>query len=65
LKKNFIQQTTKADRDYLRKVFFGTFDKVRFSVSDGSYELFYPYSKNGKKIILFFSDYQRYGKLGS
>lgn len=65
LKKDFIQQTTKEDRDYLTKVFFGTFDKVRFSANDGSYELFYPYSKNGKKIILFFSDYQRYGKLGS
>jgi len=65
LKKNFIQQTTKDEREYLIKVFFMNFDKVRFSAKDGRYELFYPYSKNGKRIVLYFSDYQRYGKIGS
>lgn len=65
IKKNFIQQTTKEERDYLDKVFYKNLDKVRFSASDGRYELFYPYSKDGKKIVLYFSDYQRYGKIGS
>lgn len=64
-KKNFIQQTTKEERDYLNDVFFNSLDDVRFSAYDGRYELFYPYRKNGKKIVLFFSDYQRYGKIGS
>lgn len=65
LKKNFIQQTTKDEREYLTKVFFNNFDEVRFSANDGEYELFYPYFKNGKRIVLYFSDYQRFGKMGS
>lgn len=65
IKKDFIQKTTKEERDYLKDVFYNNADKVRFSASDGRYELFYPYSKNGKKIVLYFSDYQRYGKIGS
>jgi hypothetical protein len=64
-KKNFIHQTTKEERDYLVKVFKGGYEEVRFSANDGQYELFYPYSKNGRKIILYFSDFQRFGKLGS
>ncbi|MCH5596763.1 hypothetical protein [Niabella ginsengisoli] len=65
IKKDFIQETTKEERDYLDNVFYKNLDKVRFSASDGKYELFYPYIKNGKKIVLYFSDYQRYGKIGS
>lgn len=65
IKKNFIQQTTKEERDYLDNVFYKNFRGVRFSASDGRYELFYPYLKDGKKIVLYFSDYQRYGKIGS
>jgi len=65
VKKNFIQQTTKVEREYLDNVFYKNLDKVRFSASDGRYELFYPYFKNEKKIVLYFSDYQRYGKIGS
>jgi hypothetical protein len=65
VKKNFIQQTTKEEREYLDKVFYKNLDEVRFSARDGRYELFYPYIRDGKKIILYFSDYQRYGKLGS
>jgi len=65
VKKDFIQKTTKDERDYLVKVFYKNFNEVRFSASNGQYELFYPYFKDGQKIVLFFSDYQRYGKLGS
>ena len=65
LKKNYIRQTTKVERDYLNKVFFENYNEIRFSASKGNYELFYPYSKNGKKIVLFFSDRQQYGKIGS
>jgi len=64
-KKDFIRQTTKIERDYLNKVFFENYNEVRFSAKQGKYELFYPYIKDGKKIILYFSDYQRYGKIGS
>jgi hypothetical protein len=65
IKKDFIQQTTKEEREYLDNVFFKGLDKVRFSANDGQYELFYPYIKGRKKIVLYFSDYQRYGKIGS
>ena len=63
---NYILKTTKEERTYLEKVFDSKeYDEIRFSAHNGRYELFYPYSKNGKRIVLFFSDYQRYGKIGS
>jgi hypothetical protein len=65
VKKDFIHKTTNEEREYLNKVFIHNFKEVRFSANDGSYELFYPYSKDGKTIVLYFSDYQHYGKLGS
>ena len=64
-KKSYIRQTTQVEREYLNKVFFENCSDVRFSARQGKYELFYPYFKNGKKIVLYFSDYQRYGKIGS
>ena len=64
-KKSYIRQTTQIEREYLNKVFFENCSDVRFSARQGKYELFYPYFKNGKKIVLYFSDYQRYGKIGS
>jgi hypothetical protein len=64
-KQQFILETTKPERDYLNKVFNENYNEIRFSAADGQYQLFYPYSKDGKRIVLYFSDYQRYGKLGS
>ncbi|HLM01124.1 MAG TPA: hypothetical protein VK400_08695 [Pyrinomonadaceae bacterium] len=64
-KQKFILETTKFERDYLNKVFNENYGEIRFSASDGKYELYYPYFKDGKKIVLYFSDFQRYGKLGS
>lgn len=64
-KLTYLMRTTKADRDYLNRVFDEGFSETRFTASDGNYELFFPYFKDGKKIVLFFSDYQRYGKMGS
>ncbi len=61
----YIRETTKEEREYLGKVFFENDDTVRFSSYRGTYELFYPYSANGKTIVLYFSEYQRYGKIGS
>ena len=65
VKKDFIQETTEEERIYLNDVFKNGHEEVRFSANDGHYELFYPYAKNGKKIVLYFSEYQRYGKIGS
>lgn len=62
VKSLYIRPTTMEERDYLNKVFLDNFKGVRFSAHEGQYELFYPYFKDGKKIVLHFSDYQRYGK---
>jgi hypothetical protein len=64
-KQGFILETTKPERDYLNKVFNENYNEIRFSAADGNYQLYYPYSKDGKRAVLYFSDFQRYGKLGS
>ena len=64
LKKNFIIETTKPERDYLNKIFDDKSKEIKFSAHDGNYELFYPYIKGDKIIVLYFSDYKRYGKIG-
>lgn len=62
---NYIEKTSVEEREYLEQVFFEAFNEVRFSSHDGDYELFFPVQKNGKTIVLFFSERQRYGKMGS
>lgn len=64
-KKNFIRQTTQQERDYLNSVFDNNNKEYRYSHYDGKYELFYPYFQGEKKIVIYFSEYQRYGKIGS
>lgn len=65
-KADYLKKLTLPEREYLDHVFKNNLATVRFSSSNGNYELFYPYQIQGKtKVILYFSDYQRYGKLGS
>lgn len=64
-KADYIYETTKEEREYLKSVFDKNNNELRYSSHDGNYELFYPYKKNGKTIIIYFSEQQRYGKLGS
>jgi hypothetical protein len=64
-KSEYIYKTTQEERAYLNSVFDKKNEELRYSSHDGNYELFYPYKKNGKKVILYFSEQQRYGKLGS
>ena len=64
-KKNFIMETTKQERDYLNDVFDNQSQKIRFSAHDGKYQLYYPYVNDNKIIVLYFSDYITYGKIGS
>jgi hypothetical protein len=64
LKNEYIFKTTKEERAYLFKVFYEKRAELRFSASEGKYELFYPFCKNGKCVVLYFSDYQRFGKMG-
>ena len=64
-KKDFIKMTTQVERDYLNSVFGSDNKDYRYSSHDGRYELFYPYSKGQSSIVIYFSEYQRYGKIGS
>lgn len=61
----FIYSASKDERAYLERVFSGKEDKYIFSSRKGNYELYFPASINGKRIVLYFSDYQRYRKFGS
>lgn len=65
LKKRFIWKTTQPERAFLKEVFEESNKTYRYSSHDGQYELFYPYFKGDKKIVIYFSEYQRYGKIGS
>lgn len=62
---NYIFRTSKEDREYLKSCLEGNSTDMKFSASDGNYQLYYPYQKNGKKVVFYFSDYQTYGKYGS
>ena len=64
-KKDFIRKTTQPEREFLKSVFEDGNEKYRYSTHDGKYELFYPYFKGEKRIVIYFSEYQRYGKIGS
>lgn len=65
IKQEYIFKTGAPEREYLNRVFSEGYTEIRFSASDGKYELFYPYSKDNKIVVLYFSDYQRFGKIGS
>ena len=60
----FILSTSQIERDYLGKVFTGNETDYRFDERDGNYQLFYPVSIGDRKIVLYFADFQRYGKFG-
>ena len=64
-KNNFIKSTSQPEREYLIKVFEQGLNEYRYSSHDGNYELFYPYFKGPYRIVIYFSEYQRYGKIGS
>jgi hypothetical protein len=60
-----IYSCSKEEREYLRTIFAGKTSKYRFSSHDGHYELYYPVKINKRPMVFYFTDYQRYGKLGS
>lgn len=64
-KASYIYATTPDERDYLRAAFAGRNPGPRFSAEKGSYQLYMPTRVGGKQLMLYFSDFQRYGKFGS
>jgi hypothetical protein len=63
--RDYLVPTTLQERQYLDRVFSAATAEPLFSAADGNYKLYYPFSKDGKVVVLLFSDYQRYGKMGS
>lgn len=64
-KSSFIFSSDFKQREYLTNVFRNNQLEYYFSAHDGKYELFYPLEYNGQIIVLYFTDFQRYGKIGS
>jgi hypothetical protein len=64
-KTTYIYKCSKVEKEYLNKVFNSDFKDIRFDSSDGNYELYYPIKNGTKTIILYYSERQRYGKIGS
>ncbi|MBU1053590.1 MAG: hypothetical protein KKC46_07150 [Proteobacteria bacterium] len=65
VKADYIFPCSKDEREYLKKVFEGNVLSYSFSASDGTYELYFPVKNDNRIIVLYFTDRQRYGKLGS
>jgi hypothetical protein len=64
-KSSYIYATTRDEREYLERVFSGGESKYRFHAENSKYQLYFPTMVAGKRVVLYFSDYQRYGKYGS
>lgn len=64
-KEDFIFAASKPEREHLGSVFDGKESSVHFSAHDGRYELYFPIKTEHGVIVLYLSDRQAYGKLGS
>ncbi len=64
-KLDFIFSVTAKEREYMKNVFQNKSTKHRYTASDGNYELYYPVLHDNRIFILYFTDKQRYGKIGS
>lgn len=61
----FMFKSSRYERDYFQSVFHGNNEQTLYQVDKGNYELFYPVKNAGKQMVLRFSQYERYGKIGS
>ena len=64
-KTQYLYAPNLSEREYLQRIFAGQKNEIRYEAKDGNYSLCHPYRQNGKTIVLCFSDYQQYGKIGS
>ncbi len=64
-KVSYIFPASQTEREYLSSVFVTGNKNYRFHGEKGSYQLYFPIEVSGKRFVLYFSDYQRYGKFGS
>jgi hypothetical protein len=64
-KQDYIFTAGSAERKYLKQAFESNTNKHLFIANKGNYKLFYPVVVNKKRYVMYFSDYQSYGKIGS
>lgn len=64
-KVDYILSTSSEERKYLYSVFDGQNMEYYFSAHDGNYEIYYPVKTDKGLIVLYLSQYSRYGKIGS
>ena len=64
-KTQYLSAPNLSEREYLQRIIAGQINEIRYEAKDGNYSLCHPYRQNGKTIVLCFSDYQQYGKIGS
>ncbi|OHD19835.1 MAG: hypothetical protein A2086_14080 [Spirochaetes bacterium GWD1_27_9] len=64
-KVDFIFKCSSEEKKYLNDIFNNNIIKYKFSKYENKYELYYPIKKQDKIIILYFTEYQNYGKFGS
>ena len=62
---DYIYACSPEEQEYLKSIFNENKNRHLFSASDGNYELYYPYKRGNKVIILYFTDRKQYGKYGS
>jgi hypothetical protein len=62
---SFIFSASQDERNYLARIFSTKDMGHKFDDEKGKYQLYFPVEIGGKKLVLYFSDDQRYGKLGS
>ena len=63
-KAHYIYKCSAKEREYLKQAFEGKINKHHFSAHDGNFELYYPVKTKDRIIVLYFTDFQRYGKSG-
>ncbi len=64
-KTNYIYSASVDEREYLQKVFAGTETAYRFYGEKSRYQFYFPTTIGGNKLVIYLSDFQRYGKFGS
>jgi hypothetical protein len=62
---SFIFSASQEEREYLEKIFSGNDASYKFHADSGSYQLYFPVTISGRKVVLYFSENQRYGGYGS
>lgn len=64
-KSSYLYKCSDEEKTYLNNVFINGKKETRFDKYNGFYEFYFPVTIDGKTVILYFSERQEYGKIGS